>query len=101
MTESLTEYIFTFSYLQRHPVTNEPLDDKFVRIKGRNFKDARRRMAEMFGYRYKDQFENEWQAGVKENRLVEIAPLERKDWDNGRDSGAGLDSINWVRGIGW
>lgn len=97
----MTEYIFTFSYRQFHPTTSERLDDKFVRVSGMNFKDARRNMVNMFGYRFKDQFENEWQAEVKEKGLVEIEQLDKQDWSGGKDDVVGLEELDWVRGIGW
>lgn len=97
----MTSYIFTFSFMQMHPVTKERLDDKYVRVSGYNFKDARRRMVAMFGYRFRDQFETEYQAQTREKKLTEIQPLAKEDWSGGLDGYDGLENLNWVRGIGW
>lgn len=88
----MVEYIFTFSHRQKHPVTGERLEGKFVKVWGFNFRDARRRMTEMFGSRWAMQYESEWQAGIEDLGLVEIEQLDREDWVGGMDGVA----ASWV-----
>jgi hypothetical protein len=91
----MAEYIFTFSYLQRHPVTGERLEDKFTRVKGRNFKEARRNAIAIWGYRWAEQFESEYQAQVKEKGLTEIETLDKEEWVGGGRDGEAFEMMGF------
>lgn len=65
------EWIFTFGYGHAHPVTGEPLHDRFVRRRG-TFMSARLEMLSLFGQKWSMQYRTEEDAGVERFHLREL-----------------------------
>lgn len=52
----LDAWIFTFGYDHRHPVTDAPLRDRYVRIEAETYAQAREKMNASFGNRWAFQY---------------------------------------------
>jgi hypothetical protein len=66
------DWIFTFGYEHRHPVTGESLDGCFVRVPAQTYMQARERMHASFGNKWSHQYENESSVGVARYELREV-----------------------------
>lgn len=76
MTEDAAyEWIFTFGYGHVHPVTKEPLHNRFVRIHGTE-SGARHQIVRRFGVKWAFQYPSEADAGVERYELKELTPSE-------------------------
>jgi hypothetical protein len=64
-------WIFTFGEGHVHPLTNEDLSGRFVRIKG-TFMSARQQMLDAFGAKWAGQYESGAQAGIDRFELTEL-----------------------------
>jgi hypothetical protein len=69
------EWIFTFGGGQTHPVTGESLVNRFVRIAGTDYNDARREMLARFGTHWCGQYDTANDAGVFEAGMTELTDL--------------------------
>lgn len=76
-TTSSPEWIFTFGFGHRHPVTGDDLVRRFVRIRAVDSHAARARMVKHFGVKWSHQYDSPAAAGADRFGLSE---LPRSEW---------------------
>jgi len=72
MIQTPREFIFTFGFGHYHPETGESLNNKYVRVRGLDFLQAREKMTRRFGRSWSFQYSSEAAAGVQRYKLTEI-----------------------------